>query len=373
MRSASIGFVSGDDSVSRNSADATPGKETPHRTTLPLSHPQRHTSAKPRSILSEMQSASIDDFSDGDGIAGGLTAPVTGVSSTQTNARTRQPDGNSSQLQVTAHASDSEDDDVLAQVILAIAHMYCCSYQPNNLRVLVFIHCFQLRMIEESIRLTPSPRTPTRDVFGSPAAAAAAATAAIAASAADSVSPASDPAASGAIDRHSSDDDDVIAVAALSNAAADDGASDHDDGSDSNESDSDSNSHAQVDAEAVSHISSSDEVDVQMLLLQVRNFVNPFFSPLISRHFATQDFSQGDVDAACAILKSRGDMWRVLHVYMIHDRFTQAASLQSSSHLPTTPPPPSLSSDLLSHASTALALDLHPLATYLCDLFNLVP
>jgi hypothetical protein len=296
MRSASIGFASGDDSVSRNSADvATPGKGTPHRATLPLSHPQLHTSANPRSKLSEMQSASIDDSFDDDGIAGGPTTSVTGVSSPQTNARTRQPDGNSSQLQITAHA-DSEEDEVLAQVIFAITLMYHCSYHPNTSRVYVLIPVFQLRMIEESIRLTPSPRTPTRDVFGSPAAAVAAA----AAAALDSVSRASAAVASGSIDRHSSDDEDVVAVAAFSNAAADDDrASDRDDGSHSSENDdSDSNSHSskshsQVAAQAVNHISSPDDVDVQTLLLQVRNFVHPFFSPLLSCHFATQDLFSG--------------------------------------------------------------------------------
>jgi hypothetical protein len=50
---------------------------------------------------------------------------------------------------------------------------------------------------------------------------------------------------------------------------------------------------------------------------------------------------------------------------MTHDRFPQAAALQSSSNLQPGPPPPYLHSDLLSHAASALALDLLPLAQFL--------
>jgi hypothetical protein len=82
---------------------------------------------------------------------------------------------------------------------------------------------FQLRMVEEPLRLTPTPRRSIIDVFGSPAAASDSASSSIVAASRNNVDRS---------DGHASDDDDVVAIAAIANAAADarSSSSEHSDG-----------------------------------------------------------------------------------------------------------------------------------------------
>ncbi len=223
-------------------------------------------------------------------------------------------------------------------MFLSILSLFRCHDSQQRIT-----HAFQLSVVERLFRSTPSPRSSSGQNVGSPVAGAD---------------------ASGLEHKENQEiDDDVVAIAALSNAAA----NNNDDASGSESFSGEENSNedsvalspdADFSAAAIPH-----DDDVQRLLLQVNPRFVSFRCIIPAIAAPTPLMSQEDVDAACKILISRGEIWRALHVYMSHDRFPQAASLQSSAGLAPSPPPPPLCPDLSMHAAAALELNMHALAT----------
>ncbi len=140
---------------------------------------------------------------------------------------------------------------------------------------------FQLRTIEESLRLTPTPRRSIIGVVGSPAAASDSAFSSDVAASRDNVDRGSD--------GRASDDDDVVAIAAIANAAADARSSSSEHSDDLSDDTMGGTPHLSPSdtASASSPSTFPDGDDVQQMLLQVQPlFVLskqtglPFLSPL---------------------------------------------------------------------------------------------
>ncbi len=126
-------------------------------------------------------------------------------------------------------------------------------------------------MIEESLRLTPTPRRSNIGVFDSPAAASDPAAPPPYSASSSVVDASHDPVDRGS-DGHASDDDDVVAIAAIANAAADarSSSSEHSDGLSDDSIEGTPHLSPSETASASFPSTFPDGDDVQQLLLQVQ-------------------------------------------------------------------------------------------------------
>lgn len=257
MQPPSTDHASRGDSV--NAADAvSPGITTADSSPAPKNQlqPQLHSRnrATMRAFLSEMQSMSLDGSSDDGSSIGGPAYPAVAAMSPKSHTRGSPAAQHCISDALSARHPDSEDDTILTQVTLLVAltaHFFGMFLHRLN-ACSGITRVFQLRLIEESMRLTPSPRPPNDGLNDS---------AGIAATA----SPADND-----YDRngHQTSDDDAVAIAAMTNAAAD--ADSNSSGSNGESSGSDDDAHhASTFASGAAAVKLPDDDDVQRLLIQV--------------------------------------------------------------------------------------------------------